>query len=272
MTSSSRIERTFATRRAYSSGVAIEIDDPLDARLADYRGLRERGRESDEYFIVEGLTAIERLLRSSYPVRSVLLNPAAYDRLADQLGTTTTYLLSTEAMSSVAGVNLHRGAVASAQRLPSPSLADVLPTATRIVMLEGINDHENLGAIARTARGLGVDALVLDPTCADPFYRRSVRVSMGELLHLPIVRCSAWDAAFDEAVTAGFDIWALTPSADAVDIFTMTPPPRWALVVGAEGPGLSASTLARCTNVRIPMSNGVDSLNVGHAVAAALAR
>jgi tRNA G18 (ribose-2'-O)-methylase SpoU len=258
--------------RNYNPPVAIEIDDVSDARLAEYRGLKERGRESDEYFIVEGLTAIERLLRSDYPVRSVLLTPATHDRIRGQLGSATTYLLSEEAMSSVAGVNLHRGAVASATRLPSPLLIDALPHARRIVMLEGINDHENLGAIARTARGLGADALLLDPTCADPFYRRSVRVSMGELLHLPIVRCPDWAATFDEVAAAGFEIWALTPSPAAVDIFTMTPPDRWALVVGAEGPGLSAQTLARCINVRIPMRNGVDSLNVGHAVAAALAR
>jgi tRNA G18 (ribose-2'-O)-methylase SpoU len=253
-------------------GVAIEIDDMLDARLVEYRGLRERGKESDEYFIIEGLTAIERLLRSHYPVRSVLLTPATHARIADQLGTVTTFVMSAEAMSSVSGVNLHRGAVASASRLSSPTLAEVLPAAQRIVMLEGINDHENLGAIARTARGLGADALLLDPTCADPFYRRSVRVSMGELLHLPIVRCPSWAGAFEEVAAAGFEIWALTPSADATDIFTLTPPDRWALVVGAEGPGLSNETLARCINVRIPMRNGVDSLNVGHAVAAALAR
>ncbi len=252
--------------------MAIEIDDVLDSRLVDYRGLRERGKESDEYFIVEGLTAIERLLTSQYPVRSVLLTPATHARIADQLGALTTYVLSAEAMSSVAGVNLHRGAVASASRLPSPPLVDVLPAATRIVLLEGINDHENLGAIARTARGLGADALVLDPTCADPFYRRSVRVSMGELLHLPIVRCANWSTAFDEVAAAGFEIWALTPSPNASDIFTLTAPDRWALVVGAEGSGLSSNTLARCLNVRIPMRNGVDSLNVGHAVAAALAR
>ncbi len=252
--------------------MAIEIDDVLDARLTEYRGLRERGKESDEYFIVEGLLAIERLLTSDYPIRSVLVTRATLARLGDRLGSVTTYLLSEQAMSSVAGVNLHRGAVASASRLPSPPLAAVLPDARRIVMLEGINDHENLGAIARTARGLGADALLLDPTCADPFYRRSVRVSVGELLHLPIVRCQIWTEAFAEVVAAGFEIWALTPSPDAVDILTLSPPERWALVVGAEGPGLSAETLARCTNVRIPMRNGVDSLNVGHAVAAALAR
>jgi tRNA G18 (ribose-2'-O)-methylase SpoU len=139
-------------------------------------------------------------------------------------------------------------------------------------LLEGINDHENLGAIARTASALGAGALVLDSTCADPFYRRSVRVSMGELLRLPIVRSTDWAATLDEVVSAGFDCWALTPSPDAADMFTMTTPQRWALIVGAEGPGLSAMTLARCTNVRIPMRNGVDSLNVGHAVAVALAR
>ena len=252
--------------------MVIEIDDLLDTRLADYRGLRERGKESDEYFIVEGLTAIIRLLASPYPVRSVLLTAATLARLDVDAGGVTVYTISADLMSAVAGVNLHRGAVASAARLPSPTLDAVLPSARRIVMLEGINDHENLGAIARTARGLGADALVLDPTCADPFYRRSVRVSMGELLHLPIVRCTSWDDAFDQVSEAGLDIWALTPSAQAADIFTLTPPSRWALVVGAEGPGLSATTLARCTNVRIPMSNGVDSLNVGHAVAAALAR
>jgi tRNA G18 (ribose-2'-O)-methylase SpoU len=266
------VRKSADDRRAYSSGVAIEIDDLLDARLADYRGLRERGRESDHYFIVEGLTAIERLLTSDYPVRSVLLTHATHARLAGRADEVTTYIISAEEMSTVAGVNLHRGAVASASRLPSPSLTTVLPAARRIVMLEGINDHENLGAIARTARGLGADALLLDPTCADPFYRRSVRVSMGELLHLPIVRCMQWATTFDEVAAAGFETWALTPSDEAVDIFTLRPPERWALVVGAEGPGLSAETLARCRNVRIPMHNGVDSLNVGHAVAAALAR
>ena len=252
--------------------MVIEIEDPLDPRLADYRGLRERGKESDEFFIVEGLTAIERLLTSGYPVRSVLLTPAMHARLADRLGAATTYVMSEDSMSSVAGVNLHRGAVASASRVPPPSLQPVLSTARRIVMLESINDHENLGAIARAGRGLGADALLLDPTCADPFYRRSVRVSMGELLHLPIIRCANWAETFDVLADAGFEIWALTPSPTAIDIFEMTTPSRWAIVVGAEGNGLSHDTLARCTNVRIPMRNGVDSLNVGHAVAVALAR
>ena len=252
--------------------MVIQIDDPLDPRLAEYRGLRERGRESDDYFIVEGATTIERLLTSPYPVRSIVLTSSMHTRLRSLVVGHAVYILSAEAMSSVAGVNLHRGAVASATRRASPPLADVLPTARRLVLLEGINDHENIGAIARTTRGLGGDALVLDPTCADPFYRRSVRVSMGELLHLPIVRSTDWSATLTAVAEADFETWALTPSGEAADILTMTVPERWALVVGAEGPGLCADTLARCTNVRIPMCNGVDSLNVGHAVAAALAR
>ena len=172
-------------------GVAIEIDDVLDPRLADYRGLRERGRESDEYFIVEGLTAIERLLTSQYPVRSVLLTPATHAAARRAVG-------RCDHLRVVGG-----GDVVGRRRQPAPRRCRVgdrdcrhrrsttcCPRPRRIVMLEGINDHENLGAIARTARGLGADALLLDPTCADPFYRRSVRVSMGELLHLPIVRCA----------------------------------------------------------------------------------
>src|SRR4051794_9492819 len=264
--------RTHVRNSCVYSSAVIEINDLTDQRLADYRGLRERGRESDEFFIVEGTTAIERLLTSTYPVRSVLLTPATHARLGHKLGAVSVYVVSAEAMSSVAGVNLHRGAVASASRLRPALLGEVLPSAKRLVMLEGINDHENLGAIARTARGLGGDALLLDPTCADPFYRRSVRVSMGELLHLPIVRCGCWCDALDRLITAGFEIWALSPAADATDIMTLTAPQRWALVVGAEGPGLPEETLSRCTRVRIPMHNGVDSLNVGHAVAVALAR
>ena len=122
------------------------------------------------------------------------------------------------------------------------------------------------------------NALVLDATCADPYYRRSVRVSMGELLHLPVVRSGAtpdvrlaWHDTLDRIVAAGFDVWALTPQESAQPIGLLRPPPRLALLVGAEGPGLSATTLERFRNVRIPMHHGVDSLNVGHTVAAALA-
>jgi tRNA G18 (ribose-2'-O)-methylase SpoU len=139
------------------------------------------------------------------------------------------------------------------------------------VLLEGLNDHVNLGAIARSARALGADALVLDPTCTDPWYRRSVRVSMGELLRLPVVRSTDWQTTLDDIAAAGITVWALTPDAAGSDIYELEPPERLAIVVGAEGPGLSSTTLASHTKVRIPMHGGVDSLNVGHAVAVALA-
>jgi tRNA G18 (ribose-2'-O)-methylase SpoU len=167
---------------------------------------------------------------------------------------------------------LHRGAIAVADRPRLTPVAD-LTKMHRLVVLEGLNDPENLGAIARSTRALGADALLLDPTCADPWYRRSVRVSMGELLVLPVARAPLPDA-LDTLVAAGFTIWALTPRADAEPIGRLVAdgiPERLALVAGAEGPGLSDAVLAAHRRVRIPIRDDVDSLNVGHAVTAALA-
>ena len=173
-------------------------------------------------------------------------------------------------VNEVVGFDLHRGAIAVAERPGQPALGEVVATARRIVVLEGVNDPENLGAIARSARALGADALLLDPTCADPWYRRSVRVSMGELLHLPVVRAELAHL-LDQLAVVGTECWALTPGPDADDIRSLDVPARLALLAGAEGPGLSARALAACRNVRIPIRTGVDSLNVGHAVAVALA-
>jgi tRNA G18 (ribose-2'-O)-methylase SpoU len=254
--------------------VPIAIDRADDPRIAEFTGLREHGRERAEWFVVEGVTAIQRLVTSPYPVRSLLATPARFDQLAPALAgvDAPVYVAPPEILGEVAGFRIHRGALASAGRLRGPALRDVLVTALRLVVLEGSNDHENIGAVARSARGLGVDALVLDPTCADPLYRRSVRVSMGELLHLPIVRCTTWPGSLAEMAAAGFETWALTPAEDAEDLFAIQPPARLALVAGAEGPGLSHAAQAVCTRrVRIPMQRGVDSLNVGHALAIAAA-
>jgi tRNA G18 (ribose-2'-O)-methylase SpoU len=220
---------------------------------------------------------IRRLLGSRFPVRSLLLLSSQAELLADVLPIVAApvYVVSPEVMNATAGFNVHRGALASADRLPLADLDDVLSTATRLLILEGSNDHQNLGVISRSARALGIDALLLDPTCADPFYRRSVRVSMGELLHLPVVRCSAWPDAIAVVRAAGFEVWALTPSADATDLRDLQRlvlPTKIALLAGAEGPGLSMPALSAATRrVRIAMHNTVDSLNVGHATAIALA-
>jgi len=257
----------------------IAILDPLDPRVDAYRALR--GRESTDVLWAEGPTVVERLLRSRHRTRSVLATPALADRLAPLLAgrdDVAVFVAARELIAEIVGFDLHRGAIAVADRPAPTPLDEALVGARRLVLVEGVNDGENLGAIGRSARGLGADALVLDGTCADPYYRRSVRVSMGELLHLPVVRSGAspdvrqaWHDTLDRIVDAGFDVWALTPHESAEPIGALRVPHRLAVLVGAEGPGLSAATLERFTNVRIPMHHGVDSLNVGHTVAATLA-
>jgi tRNA G18 (ribose-2'-O)-methylase SpoU len=257
------------------------IDDAADARLADYRDLKDaaarRRIEGDELFIAEGPTAIERLLASGHRVRSVLVSEAKWERLGallEPLGAPV-YVVPVGLLHDIVGFDLHRGAIAAADRRPLPALTEVLATARRIAVLEGLNDPENLGAIARSARALGIDALVLDPTCIDPYTRRTVRVSMGEILFLPACRVPAddWPAAtFATLHDAGFETWAMTPAEGSDDIWALPVPERVAVVLGAEGPGLSRRVLAAATRrVRLPIHPDVDSLNVGAAAAVAFA-
>jgi len=253
-------------------GPPIRIDSIDDERVADYAGLR--GKESGEYLIAESAAVVERLVASPLEVRSFFLTPKAFERLADVVtrSSAPVYVAEPDVMAAVAGYDVHRGILASARRPRERALEEVLATARRLVVLEGSNDHENIGVVARSARALGIDALVLDPSCADPYYRRAVRVSMGEILHLPIVRCTAWPEPLDALAAAGFATWALTPDVAAVPLFGLEVPARVAIVAGAEGPGLTAAALAKIrTHVRIPMHHGVDSLNLGHALAIAMA-
>ena len=253
---------------------AAVIADPTDPRVDAYRTMR--ARESTEVMWAEGPTVVERLLATPLAVRSLLLTPAAHARLLDRCGPLLAakgadiWVAEQSVVNAIVGFDLHRGALAVAERPTFGTLDTVIAGARRLMVLEGVNDHENIGAIARSARALGADGMLLDPTCTDPFYRRSVRVSMGEVLHLPIARAPLDDiaTALDAADVA---VWALTPRADAADITALVPPARLALLLGAEGPGLSDAALARHTAVRIPIRAEVDSLNVGHAVAAALA-
>ena len=249
------------------------IDDPADPRVDAYRSLR--ARESGRLMWAEGPTVLERLVASSHRIRSVLLSTAAHDRLAALVAgiDAPVYVAPQSVVNAIVGFDLHRGTIAVADRPALTPLADALRAARRVLVLEGLNDAENLGAIARSARGLGADAIVLDPTCADPWYRRTVRVSMGEVLHLPIARAPITDG-LEALAAAGFAIWALTPRRDADDIAVVARdgvPERLALVLGAEGPGLSDLVLAHHRNVRIPLRDEVEALNVGHAAAAALA-
>jgi len=261
------------------------IDDSTDDRLADYRLLNDqrarRAHESNEFFIAEGYVSIDRVIDSGHHLRSVLLTPSRVERFTEraeriaELGgeIPPIYVVPRDSMADVVGFDLHRGVVASADRRPLLSVADVAgSSAERIGVLVGLNDAENVGVIARAARAFGIDALVLDPTCTDPYARRTVRVSMGEILHLPVARAEHWPDDLGVLHEAGIESWALTPDASADDVWALDVPDRVALLLGAEGPGLDAASLAAASRrVRIPISDGVDSLNVGHAAAVAFA-
>lgn len=267
----------------------IEIDDPDDPRLADYCLLNDqaarRTREGDEFFIAEGYIPIDRVVDSGHRLRSVLVTPSRVERTADRVpglidGDVPLYVMTRDLMEHAVGFDLHRGVVASVQRRPVPSVGDIATSsARRVAVLVGLNDAENVGVISRAARALGIDALVLDPTCTDAYSRRTVRVSMGEILHLPVARARDWPADLAVLHDAGFETWSMTPADDAIDLWS-TPPEsladRLAIVVGAEGPGLDDETMRATTRrVRIPIHAEVDSLNVGHAAAitfAAIAR
>jgi tRNA G18 (ribose-2'-O)-methylase SpoU len=258
------------------TSVTERIADPRDERLADFAELADptarRIRERDELFVVEGLVAVRRLVESGHRVRAVLVAEDKLDRFVTEVGAVDAPVFSASqaVVESTVGFGFHRGVVASADRRPLPSLDEVIATARRVAVLEGLNDPENLGLIARSARAFGIDALVLDPTCIDPYYRRAVRVSMGEVLLLPVARCEEWPAVLDVIHIAGFESWAMTPAPDAADVWQLPVPPRLAIVLGAEGPGLSAAVLRQSSRrVRIPISSDVDSLNVAHAAAVA---
>jgi tRNA G18 (ribose-2'-O)-methylase SpoU len=255
------------------------IDRSDDPRVADYVGLsdpelRTRVESDGGFFIAEGPLVVRTLLSTPRRVRSVLVTPAQFDALADVLGTVDApvYVVEPALMHETVGFDLHRGAVASADRYALPSVGEAVDGARRVAVLERVNDHENLGALFRNAAAFGVDAVLLCPQCSDPLYRRAVRVSIGHVLTVPWARATPWPDALDELAALGFTRLALTPARDATPIerFTARPDQRIALLLGAEGPGLTSAAIARADErVRITMAGGVDSLNV--AVAAAIA-
>ncbi|MGH9154773.1 MAG: TrmH family RNA methyltransferase [Acidimicrobiales bacterium] len=263
-------------------GAVIGIDDPADPRVGDFvalndpdlRRLRERsGGAEGGFLIAEGALVIRQLLASPYRVRALFLTPRRLDDLAADLAgvEAPVYVAAAEVVNAVSGFHLHRGALASADRRPLAPAAELVAHAELIVMTESVNDHENLGALFRNSAAFGVGAVLLDPTSADPLYRRSVRVSMGQVLRVPFTRTGPWPAAVDEMRNQGYEVLALTPAADAEDVATVARRPRQVLLVGAEGPGLSPAALAAADRrVRIPMAAGVDSLNVATAAAVAL--
>ena len=253
-----------------------EVTDPADPRIADFRDLTNADRRPDRpggkgLVIAEGVPVVRRLLHSPYRPRAVLGVPARLADLAPDLAGVPfpVYETSADVLASTVGFHLNRGVLAAADRAPEPAPGPLLAAAGRVV-LEGVNDHENLGALFRNAAGLGVDAVLLGPRCADPLYRRSVRVSMGHVLRVPFARLPSWPEL--RSALAGFTVLALAPHPPSVPLSTVdASEPRLALLLGAEGPGLTAEALAAAdARVRIPMASGVDSLNVATAAAIAL--
>jgi tRNA G18 (ribose-2'-O)-methylase SpoU len=247
--------------------------------MRDFTGLtdpelRKRVEADGGFFVAEGPLAVRALLASSYRVRSVLVTPAQREALADVLDSldTPVDVVSPAVMRETVGFDLHRGAVASADREPLLDLDRVLEGASRVAILERVNDHENLGALFRNAAAFGIDAVLLCPQCSDPLYRRTVRVSIGHVLHVPWTRATPWPDAVAAVSARGFRVLALTPqpTARALDTIAIRPGERVAVILGAEGPGLTEDALDQARDrVRIPMAPGVDSLNLS--VAAALA-
>jgi tRNA G18 (ribose-2'-O)-methylase SpoU len=256
------------------------IDDADDPRLADYRQLKDavarRLIEGDDLFVAEGPVAIERMIASGHRARSVLLDESKYARLSGLLAQldAPVYVVNRDLLHDITGFDLHRGAIAAGTRRPATTLVELLKSTPRLVVLEGLNDPENVGAVARSARAFGFDGLVLDPTCLDPYTRRTVRVSMGEILMLRWCRAAdhQWPGAvFERLHAAGFETWAMTPAGDD-DIWQLASPERLAVVLGAEGSGLTPHTMGSSVRrVRLPIDPDVDSLNVAAAAAVTFA-
>jgi tRNA G18 (ribose-2'-O)-methylase SpoU len=260
----------------------IPVADPADPRLADYVRLRDVNlRKSLEarhgLFMAEGEKVIRRAITTGYPVRSLLMTRRWVEPLADVLGDAPVYVGSDEVVEAVTGFPVHRGALASMERLPLPPVSSLLVAdrVRRILVLEDLVDHGNVGAIFRCAAALGVDAVILSPRCADPLYRRSVKVSMGAVFAVPYARMTDWHGGLREVRGAGFRLLALTPDQSATPMGKAAFGERVALMLGAEGDGLSSRWLREADEpVCIPMSTGamdlgVDSLNVVAAAAIA---
>jgi tRNA G18 (ribose-2'-O)-methylase SpoU len=256
----------------------VAIADPADPRLVDFADLMDADVRPDRRGIViaEGVNVVERLSRSSFDVRAVVGVASKIDALRPVLETLSApvYLVDKWTLSEVVGFRVTRGVMASASRPASRSADSVLAAGRRFAVLESINDFENLGSILRNAAAFGLDGVLLDGRCADPLYRRSVRVSMGHVFGMPLaVMPEPWPESLGMLSDAGVRVLAMTPRTEARPLGSLAVPERWAVLLGAEGPGLSERALQQADHwVRIPMADGVDSLNVATAGAVAFAQ
>lgn len=255
----------------------IEISSADDPRVDEYTKLTDMGlrmvREPAEgLFLAEGEKVILRALESGFVPRSALMEPKWLPGLQGALDAhdVEVYLADESMLKQVVGYRLHRGALAAFTRKPLPSVTSVIAGAKRLIVLEDLVDHTNVGLIFRSAAALGADAVLVSPQCADPLYRRSVKVSMGAVFAVPWTRAEPWPWVLDDLGSLGFTRLALTPAPDAENLreWRAEPEQRLALLLGSEGPGLSDAAFERVdAKLRIPMAAGMDSLNVAAATA-----
>ena len=258
----------------------IHLESADDPRTADYRNLtdtqlRKRIEPREGLYIAESSKVLRRAIEAGHEPRSFFLAPKWAGDLADLLERfpqVPAYVADEQVLETITGFHLHRGALAAMNRPPELTIEEVLGKARRVAVLEDIVDHTNLGAVFRSAAALGVDAVLLSPRCADPLYRRSIRVSMGGVFQVPWARFSSWPAGLETLRGCGFTVAALGLAPGAVDLDQISGnlPHRLALMLGTEGAGLSAVALAGAdVTVRIPMHRSVDSLNVAAAASVA---
>ncbi len=263
----------------------IRVTDPDDERLADYTrltdvALRTRLEPTAGLYMAESSKVIRRAVGVGHRPRSFLMAERWLPDLADLLeqvgagesGDVPVYVGGPEVLEGITGFHLHRGALAAMHRPAPVPLDRLLSGARRLAVLEDVVDHTNVGAVFRSAAALGVDAVLVSPRCADPLYRRSIRVSMGAVFQVPWGRLEPWPAGLDDLRAVGFTVAALALTEDSVslDDVAAAPPGKLALVLGTEGDGLSRAAVAAADLVvRIPMAPGLDSLNVAAASAVA---
>jgi len=247
------------------------VSDPADPRLADYRHMKDRDLSAEGgRFVAESELVVRRLLGSGLPVLSVLATPLRLQTLGDALAGVTcpVFSASQAVLDAITGFHVHRGCLAIGQR---PQHVELPTWARTVVVLEDLVSADNIGATARNAAALGADALVLSPRTADPYYRKAVRVSIGAVFQLPIVRLASWPDDLGALKRQGFALLGAVVDVAATRLATVHSPPKVALLLGAEGPGLSPAARAACDRlVTIPMAPGADSLNVATAGAVAL--
>ncbi|MCH5643180.1 MULTISPECIES: RNA methyltransferase [unclassified Gordonia (in: high G+C Gram-positive bacteria)] len=264
----------------------IDIDDPADPRVDDFRDLSSvdrrpdlptlpGGRPGKALVVAEGVLVAQRMIASRFAPHAFLgvgkrLDELDTDLRSGALAGVPFYRATADVMAEVVGFHLNRGVLAVARRAPVLSVDAALESARSVVILEGVNDHENIGSIFRNAAGLGVDAVLFGAGCADPLYRRCVRVSMGHALLVPFAQFDEWPSGLDAVRDQGFRLVSLTPDPAAVTLADAVRTEKVGFLVGAEGPGLTASAMAATdVRARIPMSRGTDSLNVATAAAIA---